>query len=104
VTYKVSFRPEAEADVFALYQYIAGEAGHKRAGDYIDRIEAACMKLAIFPMRGIARDDLEPGVRMLSFESRVVILYRVEDDRVRIARLFYAGRDYKALFKRDDRK
>lgn len=53
-------------------------------------------------MRGIARDDLEPGVRLLSFESRVVILYRIEGDRVRIARLFYGGRDYEALFKRDD--
>jgi toxin ParE1/3/4 len=103
VTYRVSFRPEAEADLFALYQYIATDSGHKRAGDYIDRIEKACTNLAMFPMRGMPRDDLEPGLRALSFEGRVLILYRVQRERVRIARVFYAGRDYEALFKHDDK-
>jgi toxin ParE1/3/4 len=104
VTYKVSFRPEAEADLFALYKYIAGEAGHKRAGDYIGRIEAACMSLATFPMRGAPRKDLGPEMRALSFEGRALILYRVEGNLVRIARMFYAGRDYEALFKSGDNK
>lgn len=100
MSYTVSFRPEAEADLFALYAYVASEAGHDRAGDYITRIETACMSLPTLPKRGIPRDDLEPGMRALSFGGRALILYRIEDNRVRIARVFYAGRDYEALFKR----
>ncbi len=40
---KVYFRPQAEADLFALYEYIADKAGVAIAGNYIDRIEAACL-------------------------------------------------------------
>jgi len=36
--FEVSFRPLAEADLFALYRYIAAEAGHAVAGAYINRI------------------------------------------------------------------
>ena len=36
--FEVSFRPLAEADLFALYRYIAAEAGHAVAGAYIGRI------------------------------------------------------------------
>ena len=30
--FEISFRPLAEADLFALYRYIAEEAGHEVAG------------------------------------------------------------------------
>ncbi|WP_245315447.1 type II toxin-antitoxin system RelE/ParE family toxin [Bradyrhizobium yuanmingense] len=43
---KVVFRPEAEADLVGLYEYIAERAGYRIAGGYIDRIEKACMALA----------------------------------------------------------
>lgn len=41
--YEVKFRPLAEADLLALYNYIAQQAGRTVAGRYIERIEAACM-------------------------------------------------------------
>jgi hypothetical protein len=41
--HKVVFRPQAEADLVALYTYIADAAGPVVAGGYIDRIEAACL-------------------------------------------------------------
>jgi toxin ParE1/3/4 len=91
---EVTFRPEAEADLFEIYSYIADKAGLRIAGDYVARIEAACFSLATFPERGALRNDLAPGVRVLIFERRATIAYRVEGDRVRIARVFYAGRDY----------
>ena len=73
-----------------------------RAGDYISRIEAACMALATFPERGTKRDDLEPGIRTIGFERRATIAFRVEDNTVRIVRVFYAGRDYEAHFHDSD--
>src|SRR4051812_34995479 len=65
VAFEVHFRPEAEADLIGLYEYIAGAAGIGIAGGYIDRIEAACMALADFPERGTPRDDIQPGLRTI---------------------------------------
>jgi toxin ParE1/3/4 len=96
--YKVAFRPGAEADLFALYQYISERSGRTRAGDYIARIEAACMALATFPERGTKRDDLAPGIRTIGFKRRATIAFRIEKDTVRIVRIFYAGRDFEAHF------
>lgn len=94
MAYEVTFRPEAEADLLEIYTYIADNAGLRIAGNYIARIETACLGLATFPWRGAPREDLAPGVRILVFERRATVAYRVEGDRVRIARIFHAGRDY----------
>lgn len=91
---KIVFRPAAENDLIALYQYIAENSGLQRAGAYIDRIEQACMTLADFPARGTKRDDLHPGLRITGFERRVSIAFVVENDAVRILRIFYGGRDF----------
>lgn len=92
--YKVSFRPQAEADLFGLYRYIAEEAGHRVAGAYVDRIEAACLSLETFPRRGRRRDDIRPGLRTMGFERRVTIVYQVSAAAVVIVRIFYGGQDY----------
>jgi toxin ParE1/3/4 len=73
VALKVVFRPEAEADLVGLYEYIAERSGYRIAGGYIDRIEEACMALATFPKRGTRRDDILPGLRTIGFERRVTI-------------------------------
>jgi toxin ParE1/3/4 len=101
VTYKVRFRPKAEEDLFALYNYIALHSGHARAAGYIARIETACMNLGTFPERGLKRDDIAPGIRIAGFERRVTIAFRIEGDIVRIVRVFYAGRDYAAELEQD---
>jgi toxin ParE1/3/4 len=67
VVQKVNFRPQAQEDLFALYRYIAEESGPVGAGDYIARIEKACMDLAMFPKRGTRRDDIVPGLRTIGF-------------------------------------
>ena len=92
--FKVSFRPRAEADLFELYDYIADKSGPRIAGEYIDRIEAACLALAIFPNRGTTRDDIRPGLRIIGFERRVTIVFQVRKKEVTIVRVLYGGRDY----------
>ena len=92
--YEVSFRPQAEADLFALYQYIADESGHAVAGSYIDRIEAACMALETFAKRGTRRDDIRPGIRTMGFERRATIVFQVKAREVVILRIFYGGQDF----------
>jgi toxin ParE1/3/4 len=94
VTHSVTFRPAAQADLLQIYQYIEQHGSAERAGAYIDRIEAACMALATFPRRGTLREDLAPGMRVVGFERRASIIFRVDDNVVRIFRVLYAGRDY----------
>src|SRR5215472_3053888 len=91
---EVVFRPEAEADLIGLYEYIAERSGHSIAGGYIDRIEEACMALATFPKRGTSRDDLLPGLRTIGIERRVTIAFRVLKARVEIVTIAYAGRNF----------
>jgi toxin ParE1/3/4 len=97
--YDVSFRPLAEGDLFALYSYIASEAGGAVAGAYIDRIEAACLSLATFPNRGRRRDDIRRGLRTLSFERRATIVFQVTETEVIVVRVFYGGQDYKRVLR-----
>ena len=92
--YKVRFRPRAEADLFDLYRHIAVASGRAAAGAYIDRIEAACLSLEAFPERGTRRDDIRPGLRVMGFERRAVIVFQISGNAVVIARIFYGGRDY----------
>lgn len=98
-TYKVVFRPTAEDDLINLYDYIAEHGGRKAAGDYIDRIEALCLSLRQAPLRGTPRDDIKPGLRIIGFERRAVIAFRVVRSEVVIVRIFYGGRDYERILR-----
>jgi toxin ParE1/3/4 len=97
--FEVSFRPLAEADLFGLYRYIAGESGRAVAGAYIDRIEAACLALENFPERGTRRDDIRPGLRTLGFERRATIVFRVVKTEVVIIRIFCGGQDHEQVLR-----
>jgi toxin ParE1/3/4 len=92
--YRIGFRPQAEADLFGLYRYIAENSGDAVAGAFIDRIESACMALETFPARGRRRDDIRPGLRTMEFERRATIVFQVLKDDVIIVRIFYGGQDY----------
>ena len=96
VLYKIAFRPQAEADLFALYRYIANTSSAARAESHIARIEKACMALAVFPERGSRRDDIAPGIRTIGLERCVTIASRVLDNVVEIVAIAYAGRAFEA--------
>lgn len=95
--FEISFRPLAEADLFRLYRYIAAESGAKVAGTYIERMEATCNALSIFPERGIRRDDIRKGLRIVGFERRATIIFQVKKSDVIIVRILYGGQDYERL-------
>ncbi|RAU21975.1 type II toxin-antitoxin system RelE/ParE family toxin [Paramagnetospirillum kuznetsovii] len=94
--HSIVFRPQAEADLFALYRYIAEASGRGRAGEYISRVEKACMELALFPERGTRRDDIAAGLRTIGFERRATIAFRVLDQVVEIVAIAYAGREFES--------
>ena len=95
---KLVFAPEAQADLFELYDYIAGHGGPERALSYIGRIEAACRNLPAFPERGTPRPDVRPGLRVLGFANRVSIAFHSQGGDVVIDRILYGGRDLGLAF------
>jgi toxin ParE1/3/4 len=102
VAHKVYFRPQAEADLIALYGYVASRAGAVTAGRYLDRIEAACLELAHFPERGTRRDDILPGLRTVGFERCATIAFRVLKGRVEIVTIAYGGRDFESVLRGEE--
>jgi toxin ParE1/3/4 len=98
--YRVAFRPTAERDLLRIYDYIASEASAERAASFIDRIEEACLSLQVFPERGTRRDDIRTGLRLMGFDRRVTILFRVGRAEVVIMRILYAGQDYERALRR----
>ncbi|WP_306838648.1 type II toxin-antitoxin system RelE/ParE family toxin [Neorhizobium huautlense] len=63
----------------------------------VDQLIARCESIGNAPSGGVARPDLGDGIRMVPFECRAVIPYRVDDTTVEITNVFYKGRDYGAI-------
>ena len=93
----VIFAPEAEADLMALYDWIAAAAHPTTALGYIERIEAFCQGMRIASERGTRRDDIRPNLRIVTFERRVTVAFTADDLNVIILRLFYGGRNWEEL-------
>jgi toxin ParE1/3/4 len=93
VAHRIVFSPEAKADLFELYDYIAERSGSRRAIRYVERIESFCRGFIVAPERGTRRDDLRPGLRTVGFERRLTIAFHVETNTVTIDRILYGGRD-----------
>ena len=97
---KVVFRQRAENRLVELYDYIASQTSPAIAIEYIRRVRRACEALAIFPERGHRRDDILPGLRVVGFERRVSIVFRVLRTRVEIVTVAYGGRDFESELRR----
>jgi toxin ParE1/3/4 len=92
-THKVVFSPEAKADLLELYGYIAEASSEFRALGYIERVEHKCLNLSTFPTRGVPRDDIRQGLRVIGFERSANIAFAVVENAVIILRVLYRGRD-----------
>ena len=91
---RVVFSPEAEEQLINLYRYIAAAASPATAARYTNAIVSDCENLRHFPLRGLSRDDVRPGLRVTHYKKRTVIAYSVEGMRVSVLGIFYGGLDY----------
>ncbi len=98
-TYRVLFSPESQAQLAALYRYIAAAGSPQTALDYTEAIVVTCESLTNFPERGVRRDDVRPGLRTTHHRGRVVIAYAIIDDDVHILGIYYGGQDYESLIR-----
>lgn len=101
MVYTVVFTPEAEAQLVAIYRYIAAAASPQIAERYTSAIVSYCEGLATFPDRSALREDIRLGLRVTNYKKRTVIAYTVDADQVSIIGVFYGGQDYETTLQFD---
>ena len=101
VEHEVVWRPEARDDLYAIYDWIAGQADPDTAFAHTSRIEGFVQRLSQFPNLGTPRFELATGLRKVTFERRVIVAYRVENGAVHVVRLIHAARDFGWVFGKD---
>lgn len=102
MTRTVVYSAQARRQLNDLYLWIAEQSGFPdRAEGYVSAILDTCEGLATFPFRGLARDDLRPGLRTIGFRRRATIAFAVHKSTVEILGVFYGGQDYENTFTND---
>ena len=96
-TWPIVYDPQAIEDLDGIHEWISRQASTRTADLYEERIVACIARLRHFPDRGSRRDDVAEGLRVLGFERRVDIAYRLTAERVEILRIMYAGRQLSSL-------
>ncbi len=102
MNWQVQFAPEALDQLRRLEERIANAGAPMTAERYVDSVVDFCMKLQVFPARGVSRDDLLPGLRVTHFRKRLIIAYTLDPEIVSIIGVFYGGQDYEAALDPDD--
>lgn len=91
---RVTFRPQARSDFRTIFRIVLDRSQDvSTARRFTQRIKDRCERIGDAPYAGRPRDDLEVGLRTIAFERSAVIAYTIDQGRVRIANIFYRGRD-----------
>lgn len=89
----VVLSPAALDDLREMRNWIAQNGAPRTAAAYITRIRARIRSLDLAAERGISREDLLEGLRVVAIEN-VVVATRIRADRVYVLRVFAHGRDW----------
>lgn len=96
---KVTYRPEAIADLQEIYRRIADASQSDAvASGFVQRIMARCRNIGDVPHGGRPRDDLQPGLRTVPFERTATIAYHIVAT-VEVTNVFYDAREFEALYR-----
>ena len=95
IPYGVVYAPEATDQLEELYRYIAERRSPAVAEHYTSGVIETCEGLAIFPLRGVSREDIRPGLRVTHHKGRTVIAYEVNkaSRTVSILGVLYGGQN-----------
>ena len=97
---EVEYLEDARNDLANIFRHIVDASGSPDVAlKFVLRIEDRCQSIGNAPRGGRSRDDILPGLRTVPFEHSAVITYIVDDNFVRIANIFYGGRDYETLMR-----
>ncbi len=78
--------------------FIAERGSPAVADRYTSAVVKACEGLALFPLRGLSREDIRPGLRVTHYKGRTVIACAVDVNArtVSIVGVLYGGQDLDA--------
>lgn len=88
---RVTRRPEAEADILEIWDFIADDSVSE-ADRWIDRLDEKLRLWATQPTIGRLRDELAPGLRSMPF-GRYVVFFTPLADGIDVVRVLQAARD-----------
>ncbi|MGL4442157.1 MAG: type II toxin-antitoxin system RelE/ParE family toxin [Alsobacter sp.] len=94
----IDISDEAGEDLTSAIAYLLRVnilAGEQLAAD----LEQAILNLAVLPGRGLAREQLGPGIRSI-LVGRHLVLYRDDGDKISIVRVIDGRMDIETEFRR----
>ena len=92
---KVYQKPRAKSDLIETWRYLA-ERSPNAADKFLDRVEEVSAMLALYPLAGRERPELEMGLRSFPMETHV-IFYIPSSDRIDIVRVLSGNRDLESI-------
>ena len=93
----VRISAEAEADLDAIWLYIANDSPIN-ADRFLERlVTTLTTTLSTLPLAGRTREEFEAGLRSFPVESYIAF-YRVRNNTVEIVRIIHGARDLGAIF------
>jgi toxin ParE1/3/4 len=94
--WRVKLSARAERDLIDIWFAVAIDSP-ANADRFIDKLSERVDGLADFPDRGVLRQEVAAGLRML-IEGNYLILYRVKSDVVEVMRIVHGARQIENLF------
>lgn len=95
---EVTFSATSLDQLTRIYDHIANAASSAIALDFTNAITNYCESFVTFPKRGMRRDDIRPGLRIVGFRHRVAIAFAVSESEIAILGIFYGGQNYEQNF------
>ena len=92
----VLYSARARNDILEIWIWLAEKRGTGLGDQILDRIEKRVSALSSFPEMGPRRTDIDAAARMLVVE-RWLVLYRLDDDAVRIIRVLDGSSDLRRV-------
>jgi toxin ParE1/3/4 len=103
MTGRINYTPEAQQQLNALDDWIAGKASREVAQRFVSAILDCIDGILVFPRAGRTRDDVRPGMRTTTFKKRTLIAYEVDESSgelvVNVLGVFHGGQDWEAALR-----
>lgn len=97
----VVYAPEARDDLLHFFDYLSGVAGPLIAINYVERLETFIEGLGSGSERGTVRNEVAKGLRVIGFEHRISIAFKVYEREVVIFRIFTGGQNWHDVLTED---
>jgi len=95
---KVSYAPQAEFELVEIGGYIALDS-ERNAEAFVAKLREKAAKVSLNPRIYRTRDDLLPGLRSAAF-GNYLILFRIVEGGIEVARIVHGARDLPRLFEK----